>query len=51
MAQHVSGPFEVELTPQPAEAESAALGRMKIDKQFHGAREEVAPRDRRAMSR
>jgi len=33
---HATGPFEVKLTPQPPEAENAALGRMIIDKQFHG---------------
>jgi hypothetical protein len=36
---HASGTFEVELTPQKPdnkEAESANLGRMSIDKQFHG---------------
>jgi len=33
---HATGPFEVKLTPQAPEAESPALGRMKLDKQFHG---------------
>lgn len=35
---HASGPFEVKLTPQGASAgiEAANLGRMTIDKQFHG---------------
>jgi hypothetical protein len=36
---HASGTFEVGLTPQKPdskEAESANLGRMSIDKQFHG---------------
>jgi len=39
MTNHVSGAFEVKLSPQKPdnkEAESAALGRMSIDKQFHG---------------
>jgi Protein of unknown function (DUF3224) len=38
MAQHATGPFEVKITPQPADdyADGAALGRMTIDKQFHG---------------
>ena len=39
MATHASGSFEVKLKPQKAdnaEAESANLGRMSIDKQFHG---------------
>ncbi|HWA19006.1 MAG TPA: DUF3224 domain-containing protein [Devosia sp.] len=37
----VRGPFEVTLTPQPADAREAAafLGRLNIDKQFHGALE------------
>lgn len=38
MTTHASGEFEVELSPQPlhgAEADSG-LGRMSIDKQFHG---------------
>lgn len=36
--QHASGPFEVKITPQPADgyADAAALGRMTLDKQFHG---------------
>lgn len=35
---HASGPFEVKLNPLPAynDAEGAMLGRMSIDKQFHG---------------
>jgi Protein of unknown function (DUF3224) len=36
---HVSGTFEVKLAPQKPdnkEAESANIGRMSIDKQFHG---------------
>ena len=38
---HASGTFEVKLAPQPAAAgiEAAKLGRMTIDKQFHGALE------------
>ena len=38
MALHASGTFEVKLSPQPPEdkAEGATLGRMSIDKQFHG---------------
>jgi hypothetical protein len=37
----VRGPFEVKLTPQPADEREAAafLGRLNIDKQFHGALE------------
>ena len=35
----VRGPFEVKLTPQPADERDAAafLGRLNIDTQFHGA--------------
>ena len=38
MTQRASGPFEVKLNPLPAynSAEDAKLGRMAIDKQFHG---------------
>jgi len=38
MAKHASGTFEVELNPQPPEdkAEGSTLGRLSIDKQFHG---------------
>jgi hypothetical protein len=43
VAMHqVSGPFEVKMAPQKADnpqAEGAGLGRMSIDKQFHGALE------------
>lgn len=34
MTTHVRGPFEVKLTPQADEG--SPLGRMAIDKQFHG---------------
>ncbi len=33
---HAAGPFEVKLTPQPDNAADPSLGRMSIDKQFHG---------------
>ena len=37
MTRHASGAFEVKLTPQvPENAADAALGRMTLDKQFHG---------------
>lgn len=39
MPTHASGSFDVKITPQKPdnpEAESANLGRMSIDKQFHG---------------
>lgn len=35
MSSHASGTFEVKLTPQTDSAD-ATLGRMTIDKQFHG---------------
>jgi hypothetical protein len=37
-AMHASGIFEVKLIPQPPEdkADGSTLGRMSIDKQFHG---------------
>jgi len=38
MTMHASGTFEVKLTPQAQDggSEDATLGRMVIDKQFHG---------------
>jgi Protein of unknown function (DUF3224) len=39
MTQHASGPFDVKLLPQKPDsdvAEAAKLGRMSIDKQYHG---------------
>src|SRR5471032_3300550 len=38
MTTRASGPFDVKLLPQPAEANvgEPAIGRMSIDKQFHG---------------
>jgi len=39
MANHASGPFDVKITPQKPdnkEAEAANVGRMSIDKQYHG---------------
>jgi hypothetical protein len=35
---HATGPFEVKLNPEPpgGAAERAGLGRMSLDKQFHG---------------
>jgi hypothetical protein len=44
MATHASGTFEVKLDPQPPEdkAEGSSLGRMSIDKQFHGDLEATA---------
>lgn len=38
MNQRATGPFEVKLTPQPPDdgTEQPAVGRLRIDKQFHG---------------
>lgn len=36
MPTHASGTFEVKLTPQADDKGDPALGRMLIDKQFHG---------------
>lgn len=36
MTNRASGTFEVKLTPQTPADEAASLGRMSIDKQFHG---------------
>jgi hypothetical protein len=39
MTQHASGPFDVKIAPQKPDsdvAQAANLGRMTIDKQFHG---------------
>ena len=36
MTTHASGTFEVKLSPQDDKSEDAKLGRMIIDKQFHG---------------
>jgi len=36
MTTHANGTFEVKLTPQDDKSEDAKLGRMTIDKQFHG---------------
>ncbi len=38
MPHHASGTFDVKLAPQPPEdkTEGSTLGRMSIDKQFHG---------------
>jgi len=33
---HANGTFEVKLTPQPVDGDAPAIGRMSIDKQFHG---------------
>jgi hypothetical protein len=36
MTTHANGTFEVKITPQPVDGESPGVGRMSIDKQFHG---------------
>jgi hypothetical protein len=37
MTMHANGPFDVKLTPQPAEPDiDGDLGRMALDKTFHG---------------
>ena len=36
MTTHASGTFEVKLTPQGTYEKDSTLGRMSIDKQFHG---------------
>lgn len=39
MKQHARGPFEVKLAPQKADnpqAEGAGIGRLSLDKRFHG---------------
>lgn len=44
MATHASGPFDVKLIPQPPDdkAEGSTLGRLSIDKQYHGDLEAVS---------
>ena len=36
VSNHATGPFEVKVTPQDDKSGDAALGRMTIDKQYHG---------------
>ena len=36
MSNHATGPFEVKVTPQDDKSGDAALGRMTLDKQYHG---------------
>jgi hypothetical protein len=42
MRTYASGTFEVKLVPQDDKSEDAPLGRMTIDKQFHGDLEGVS---------
>ncbi|MGA3039562.1 MAG: DUF3224 domain-containing protein [Bryobacteraceae bacterium] len=39
MSIRASGTFEVKLSPQPADTGAPAIGRISIDKQFHGGLE------------
>ena len=38
MTAHATGPFDVKITPQPQDDKigDPTVGRMSIDKQFHG---------------
>ena len=36
MPNHAAGPFDVKVTPQDDKSEDPLLGRMTIDKQYHG---------------
>jgi hypothetical protein len=36
VTKHANGPFDVKLTPQEDKVGDPAIGRMSIDKQFHG---------------
>lgn len=36
MPTHATGPFEVKVTPQDDKSEDPLLGRMTLDKQYHG---------------
>ena len=44
MTKHAAGPFDVKITPEPLADKSAdaSLGRMSIDKQYHGDLEATA---------
>jgi Protein of unknown function (DUF3224) len=45
MTQHVTGPFDVKITPQKPDtqiARAANLGRLTIDKRYHGDLEAIA---------
>lgn len=39
MTSHATGSFEVKVTPQAPGADDAGLGRLSLDKQFHGGLE------------
>ena len=36
VSNHATGPFDVKVTPQDDKSGDAALGRMSLDKQYHG---------------
>lgn len=36
MTQHVTGPFDVKVTPQDDKSDDPLLNRMTLDKQYHG---------------
>jgi Protein of unknown function (DUF3224) len=36
MPQHAAGPFDVKVTPQDDKSDDPLLGRMTLDKQYHG---------------
>ena len=36
MPHHATGPFDVKVTPQDDKSEDSLLGRMTLDKQYHG---------------
>jgi hypothetical protein len=36
MSTHAAGPFDVKITPQDDKSDDSHLGRMTIDKQYHG---------------
>jgi hypothetical protein len=52
MSQHVTGPFDVKITPQKPDtqiARAANLGRLTIDKRYHGDLEAIAKGEMLAM--
>jgi hypothetical protein len=52
MTTHASGAFEVKVTPQPQDDKSAGptVGRMSLDKQFHGDLEATSKGEMLAVS-
>jgi len=41
VSNHATGPFDVKVTPQDDKSGDAALGRMTLDKQYHGDLEAI----------